>query len=123
MGSYIEINDTLRITKEQGFPKGLALEKHLEHPFSLSDLNEEIFEFKDKLNIRIYQMPPVRCFLVEDIAGKWVYWGLCHMLEVKHDYINKTSSGKYKIIYLNNPQEMKSAFNLIDGNPETSYFN
>jgi hypothetical protein len=122
MGSYIELNDTLRITKEQGFPKVLELEKHLEHPYALSDLNEEIFEFKDKPNIRIYQIPPVRCFLVEDIAGKWVYWGLCHMLEVKHDYINKTTSGKFKIIYLNNPEEMKSAFNLIDQNPETSYF-
>jgi hypothetical protein len=80
MGSYIELNDTLRITKEQGFPQVLELEKHLKNPFILSDLHDEIYEFKDKPNIRIYQMPPVRCFLVEELAGKWVYWGLCHML-------------------------------------------
>ena len=29
MGSFIEINDTLRITKEQGFPKELDYEKHI----------------------------------------------------------------------------------------------
>lgn len=28
MGSYIEINDTLQITKEQGFPKELDWKKH-----------------------------------------------------------------------------------------------
>jgi hypothetical protein len=28
MGSFIEINDTLRITKEQGFPEELDLETH-----------------------------------------------------------------------------------------------
>ncbi len=122
MGSYIEINDTLRITKEQGFPKLLEIEKHLSQSFSLTDLNDEIFEFQDKPNIRIYQIPPVRCFLAEDIDGKWVYWGLCHVLEVKHDYLNKTTSGKFKIIYLNTPEGMKSAFNLIDRNPVTSYF-
>lgn len=122
MGSYIELNDTLRITKEQGFPKELELKKHLNHPLLLSDLKDSVFEFKDKPNIRLYQMPPVRCFLVEDIDGKWVYWGLCHILEIKHDYLKKTTSGKYKIVYLYNPDEMKSAFNLIDQNPETNYF-
>lgn len=28
MGSYIEINDTLQITREQGFPKELDWRKH-----------------------------------------------------------------------------------------------
>ena len=28
MGSYIETNDTLQITSEQGFPKELNYEKH-----------------------------------------------------------------------------------------------
>ena len=46
-------------------------------------------------------MPPVRNFLVENIDGKWLYWGLIHIIEVKHDYINKTTSGKFKIIYIN----------------------
>ena len=29
MGSYVEINDTLQITKEQGFPEELDWKKHL----------------------------------------------------------------------------------------------
>ena len=33
MGAFIEINDTLRITKDQGFPKELDIETHLKRPF------------------------------------------------------------------------------------------
>jgi len=33
MGSYIEFNDTLQLTTEQGFPAELDLEKHLQEPF------------------------------------------------------------------------------------------
>ncbi len=29
MASFIEVNDTLRITKEQGFPKELDYNKHI----------------------------------------------------------------------------------------------
>jgi len=54
MGSYIETNDTLQITREQGFPKELNYEKH-------------------------------------------------------------------KIIYINTPEEMKYAHNIIDRNKETKY--
>ena len=50
------------------------------------------------------------------------YWGLCHIVEIKHDYINQITSGKHKIIYLNYPEEMKIAHKLIDRNPETNYF-
>ena len=32
MGSFIELNDTLRISKTQGFPGELDLQKHLETP-------------------------------------------------------------------------------------------
>ena len=31
MGSYIELNDTLQLTTEQGFPKELDLKKHLKN--------------------------------------------------------------------------------------------
>ena len=34
MGSYVEINDTLQITKEQGFPKELNWKKHLKVPYT-----------------------------------------------------------------------------------------
>ena len=122
MGSMIEINDTLAITREQGFPKELDLEKHLKNPFRVKDFSERIFEFKNKNGIRVYHTPPVRNFFVENIGGKWVYWGLVHMLEVRHDYVNKTTSGKFKIIYINTPEEMKTMFKITDQRPELDYF-
>ena len=121
MGSYVEINDTLQITKEQGFPEELKLEKHLKIPYTAEMFKDKIFEFKDKPNIRNYHMPPVRNFLVENIEGKWLYWGMIHITEVKHDYINKTTSGKFKIIYINKPDEMEMAHNLIDRNKDTFF--
>lgn len=122
MGSYIEMNDTLQITKEQGFPEELNYKKHIKCPFTAEDFKDKIFEFQDKNNIRNYHMPPVRNFLVENINGKWLYWGLIHMLEVQHDYVHKKTSGKFKIVYINTPEEMKMAHRLIDKN-ENTYFN
>lgn len=122
MGSFIEINDTLQITREQGFPQELDLDRHLKTPLTVKDFEGKVFEFKNKPSIRLYNMPPVRNFLVENRSGKWVYWGLVHILEIRHDYVSKTTSGKFKIIYINTPEEMKKAHELIDRNKETSYF-
>jgi hypothetical protein len=122
MGSFIEINDTLRINKEQGFPDFLEINAHLQTPFTLKGVEEKVFSFKDKPDIRIYKIPPVRNFLVEEVDGKWIYWGLCHILSVSHDYINKTTSGTFKIIYINNPEEMKRVFELTDQRDEVNFF-
>ena len=121
MGSYIEMNDTLQITRQQGFPKQLDWKTHVKSPYTAEQFKDIIFEFKDKPGIRNYHMPPVRNFLVENIDGKWLYWGQIHMLEVKHHYINKTTSGKFKIIYINKPEEMEIAHNLIDRNEDTFF--
>jgi hypothetical protein len=123
MGTLIKINDTLQLTSEQGFPKELILEEHIKNPYRTENFTEKVFEFKNKDGIRLYQVPPVRNFLVENRNGKWIYWGLCHILEINYDYQKKTTSGKFKIIYINTPEEMKKAHELIDRNPETSYFN
>ena len=49
MGSLIELNDTLQITDEQGFPaKVLNLDKHKKNPTKLQDVKDKIFEFHDK---------------------------------------------------------------------------
>lgn len=122
MGTLIEINDTLRITKKQGFPTKLDIEKHIKDPYKLASLSERVFEFSSKPKIRVYKVPPVRNFLVEELHGKWIYWGLCHILEVHHDYLKQETSGKYRIIYLNSPDEIKKAHELIDRNPDTNYF-
>lgn len=123
MGSFIEINDTLRITKEQGFPAELDLETHLQKPYSIEEVKDKVFAFTSKPKIRVYKIPPVRNFLVEDVNGKWVYWGLCYILEINHDYEKEETSGKFKIVRLNTPEEMKEMFKLTHfTNPEQNYF-
>lgn len=121
MGSVIEINDTLQITKEQGFPAELNYEKHIQSPFKAEDFKDRVFEFRSKKGIRTYQSPPVRNFFVENRDGKWIYWGLIHITEIVHDYVNKTTSGKFKIIYIYSPDEMAKAHDLIDRNPMTKF--
>lgn len=112
MGSHIEVNDTLQISKDQGFPAQLKYEEHVEKPFTAEDFKDVIFEFRDKPGIRVFHRPPVRNFLVENIDGKWLYWGQIHVIEIKHDYINETTSGKYKIIYINTPKKNENGFRL-----------
>lgn len=122
MGSYIEINDTLRISKEQGFPNELDINKHLKQAFTTKDFEDKVYTFTAKPKIRIYHRPPVRNFLVEFIDGKWLYWGLCHILSIEHNYVKEETSGTFKIIHINSPEEMKQAFQLVDRNPDTNYF-
>lgn len=122
MGSIIEINDTLQIAKKQGFPKELNFDQHKKRSFTAKQFSGRIFEFKDKLGIRVYKLPPVRNFLVENINGKWLYWGLIHILEIHHNYINRTTSGKFKIIYIYTPEEMVKAHELIDRDNSTKFF-
>jgi hypothetical protein len=122
MGSFIEINDTLRITTEQGFPTELDLATHLKNPYKLEDVADKVFKFQAKPDIRLYKIPPVRNFLVQEVDGKWVYWGLCLIESVQHDNLKKETSGTFRIIRLNNPEEMKQAFQLVDTRPELNYF-
>ena len=122
MSSNIKTNDTLEITKEQGFPSELDFDKHKQKAFTAEDFIDRLFEFKGKPGIRIYHIPPVRNFLVENINGKWLYWGQVHITEVHHDYTKQITSGKFKIIYIFPPEEMERASDLIDRNKDTNFF-
>ena len=122
MGSDIKINDTLQISKEQGFPSELNYEAHCHKPLRAEDLNGKEFEFHGKPGIRMYQVPPVRNFLVENRGGKWIYWGLIHITKIVHDYANKTTSGKFHIVYMYTPEEMQHAHAIIDRNKDTDFF-
>lgn len=46
MGSFTENNDTLQITKEQGFPAELILETHIESPYLTGVLKKEFLSLK-----------------------------------------------------------------------------
>lgn len=121
MGSTIEINDTLQITREQGFPSELNYESHKVISLSSKDFEGRIFDFQ-KPGIRIYQIPPVRNFLVENRGNKWLYWGLIHITELHHDSLQNVTRGKFKIIYIYSPEEMRLAHQLIDRNQKTQFF-
>ena len=107
MGSHIQLNDTLEITTEQGFPTELNLKKHREKSFTAKDFSNKIFEFKDKPGARLFHPAPCRCFLVHNIDGKWLYWGKIVIIEQTirgEDKENQTTSGKYKIIKIYDPK-------------------
>jgi len=113
MGSVIEINDTLQLTTEQGFPGELDYEKHQVSPLKAEDFADRVFEFKNKPQIRVYQLPPVRNFLAHNVNGQWRYWGLIHIIEITHDNLNKTTSGKFKIIQIYTPEEIDKAHTYL----------
>lgn len=70
MGSYIEFNDTLQITSEQGFPHALLnIETHKETPISLKDVEGKIFEFYDKQKARMCRPPDVFWFTISRANG------------------------------------------------------
>ena len=108
MGSFIELNDTLQITTEQGFPTDmLDLGKHREKPIKAEVLEGRTFEFHDKPGARVYHPGPNRCFLVHNIDGKWLYWGKIIIIEQTmsgEKREGQTTSGKYKIIEIYDPE-------------------
>ncbi|PIQ68104.1 MAG: hypothetical protein COV91_05920 [Candidatus Taylorbacteria bacterium CG11_big_fil_rev_8_21_14_0_20_46_11] len=59
MGTFFEQNDTLQITKEQGFPPKFSLETHLSKPYSAEDFKNTLFSFSEKKGIRNYHVPQV----------------------------------------------------------------
>jgi len=108
MGSYIEFNDTLQLTTEQGFPAELDLQKHLQKPFTAEQFKDRVFTFKDKQNIRLFHPAPTRVFLVHNIDGKWLYWGHCLIIEQTINAETKTTSGKFIITKIYDPKHQQS---------------
>ena len=119
--SSFVLNDTLKISKEQWFPAVCEITQYLAWTVKYDDFVGQIFTFQ-KPKLRNFVVPPVRCFLVENIAGKQVYRGHCHILNVTLDYEKNTTSWTYKIIKIFSPEQMPVAFDLIDANTETNYF-
>lgn len=72
--STFEINDTLQISREQGFPETLDIMKHLQNPFPLESVVNIPYDFHGKPGLRNFPAYPVRVFLVENKNGKWIYW-------------------------------------------------
>lgn len=121
MGSHIEFNDTLQITTEQGFPEELDLESHLREPLNAEDFEGRVFEFFEKQGMRIYHPAPVRVFLVHNIGGKWLHWGKVRVIEQTIHAETQTTSGKYRIVQIYEPEHMRMK-NMIDVDEDKRYW-
>ncbi len=107
MGSHIELNDTLQITTEQGFPSELTLGQHLAKPFTAEDFSGRVFEFS-KPDVRLYHPAPTRVFLVHNIGGKWLYWGHVHIIEQTIHARENETSGKFIITKIYPPEHQRA---------------
>lgn len=131
MGNYIEVNDTLQITVEQGFPVSkLDLIEHQKKPVKLEDVATQIFSFKNKPRARVFHLEPVRVFLVQNIEGKWLFWGHAQMQEQTISKVLNddgtwngewVTSGKYKISKIYDPDLQKQT-TINESPPGRSYF-
>ena len=131
MGTQIELNDTLNLTEQQGFPIDvLNLERHARSPVTAEALAGKTFDFALKEDARIFHLDPVRVFLVQNINGKWIFWG--HAL-IQNQEIRKRNRGAdwkpgewetrgtytIKQIY---PPELQKTITLNESPPGKSYF-
>lgn len=132
MGSKLEVNDTLQLTVEQGFPAEIFdLQKHLVKPISVADVADKIFQFHDKKDARMFHLDPVRVFFVQNIGGKWLFWGKIYIqsqaiskkLEADGTWKNGNwvTSGTYKVIDVYEP-DYQRLFTIREALPGASYF-
>ena len=125
MGSMIEINDTLQLTTEQGFPSDVFdLACHQQNPITLDDVKDRIFTFKSKPNARIFQLDPVRVYFVHNINGKWLFWGHVFIQSIsitKDDKGNWITGGTYKVTEVYSPDYQES-FSRHESPPGASFF-
>ena len=132
MGSFVEINDTLELTTEQGFPAELFdLAKHQQNPIDFKEVEGKIFEFKNKPAARIFQIDPVRVFFAHNIEGKWLFWGrvliqsqqIEKQLDSDGNWDGKSwiTSGTYKLLNLYDPEYQKT-FTLREAPDDRNYF-
>jgi hypothetical protein len=125
MGCSYEINDTLLLTKAQGFPSDiLDIEKHQREPITIDAVDGMMFEFAGKPAARAFQLDPVRVFLFERTPNdKWLGWG--HVLIEELTIVRRPelppsdpskpifdagqwlTSGKFRIITLYDPEYQK----------------
>lgn len=138
MGSMLEINDTLQITTEEGFPAELFdLARHRRNPISLDEVKDRVFEFKGKPGPRFFHLDPVRVYWYHNINGRWLAWGQILIQEQSitrnpaqpghagavnvSDPGQWVTGGKYKVLKIYDPryQEM---FTTHDLPASLSYF-
>jgi hypothetical protein len=131
MGTFVEINDTLQLTTEQGFPAELDYKQHCKKPISLESVKGKLFTFRDKPSARIFQLDPVRVYYVHNINDKWLFWGHVFIqslsiekkLELDGTWDQKSwiTSGAYVISEIYDPEYQK-IFTLREAPADRNFF-
>lgn len=131
MGTGIELNDTLQLTDAQGFPfEVLNLERHRSKPIKAEDFAGRIFEFANKDGARVFHLDPVRVYLVQNINGKWLFWGrvLIQSQSIARASANGSTAnsswqtaGTYKIVDVYDP-EYQEVFTRRESPQGKSFF-
>ena len=132
MGTMVELNDTLQLTTDQGFPAEVFdYAKHQRSPIVLDDVKGRLFSFHGKPSARIYQLDPVRVYLVHNIENKWLFWGraLIQSLEIEKqlqkdgtwDGKSWITNGTYLIEQVYDP-DYQRAFTLVEAPADRNYF-
>ena len=131
MGNNIEVNDTLQITPDQGFPTEVFdLEAHLKTPITLADVSGRVFSFQGKPGARIFHLEPVRVFLVQNINNKWLFWGhaqiqsqtISKVLDCNGDWTGDWQTrGTYIMSAVYDPAHQKR-MTILESPPGKSYF-
>ncbi len=131
MGNYIEVNDTLQITQEQGFPVDIFdLERHIKQPVTMSDVEGKKFSFHNKPRARVFHLEPVRVFLVQNISGKWLFWGhaqiqeqcIAKVIDQSGNWNGKwQTNGSYVMSKIYNPEQQRLT-TILESPPGKSFF-
>ena len=131
MGSPIELNDTLQITTEQGFPEDvLNLSRHQKTSIAIQEVQNQHFSFSNKDGARLFHLDPVRVYLVHKLDGKWLFWGqaLIQSQKIEKKLSDKgiwdgdwVTSGTFIIKKIYDP-EYQEIFTRNETPPGKSYF-
>lgn len=110
MGSLIEINDTLKISKGRGFPLELIVESHQNgSPFTSEQFAERVFDFCNP-DRRRYHDGGTRVLLVEEMpGGLWLYWGHAQILRQTQDTPKGRTEGQFVITKIYDPEYQRLA--------------
>jgi hypothetical protein len=138
MGCSYELNDTLLLSADQGFPEEyFNYKEHLKDPSKAKSMEGRVFQFFNKRTARAFQLDPVRVFFFQNTdEGKWLAWGkvLIQSLHIEHvghtvdkDNLIKfqptdwMTSGSYKILEVYDPEYQK-AFTQHEAPSQWNFF-
>lgn len=98
MGSIIEINDTLKLKRGDGFPYEVRVGER--YPFVIPER-------------RLYHLAPVRVLLVEEVDGFWNFIGHAHIIGFTIDALRNETRGIFEVTMIY-PKEYVALANRYD---------